>query len=142
MQLNIPIEEAICIIRKKADKPINLKIVSEDTIHAEYDVNVKIPFVGNVSKTIGADVIIDKVEDNNVYFHYTTGFGGVDTLIDSVMKHASPVNSSSVIELLGEKRIVLHLKEVKQISNALDKVRIDSIAFDDNLIVVGLTAMI
>ena len=49
MILNIPVNEAVEIIKAKAHKPISLRTVSANTINVGYEVNVKIPIFGKHS---------------------------------------------------------------------------------------------
>lgn len=142
MKLNIPINEAVDIIKTKTHKPIGLRVVSSDTINVGYEVNVKIPFVGVKSKTISIDFVIDKVIDTDLYFHYSTGIMGGDTVINALFSFIPTVNDSNIVEKLKDGSMILHLCEIKQIGNVLDKIQIDSISFDKDSILFEFTPKI
>lgn len=73
MVLNIPVNEAVELIKAKANKPISLRTVSANTINVGYEVNVKVPILGHISKTISIDIIIDSVIDADIRLRYSTG---------------------------------------------------------------------
>lgn len=68
MVLNVPVNEAVEMIKAKANKPISLRIVNAKTINVGYEVSVKLPLIGNKSKNITIDFIIDKVVTQTYIF--------------------------------------------------------------------------
>lgn len=142
MVLNIPVNEAIDIIKAKAHKPISLRTVSENTINVGYDVNVKMSLLGPISKTISIDIIIDKVVDTDIYFHYSTGIAAGDYVIKALLSYFLTASDIKVIDKNDGGHITVHLREVKQLEDALKKVRINSISFGQDSILVNFTPKI
>ena len=82
MILQVPISEAVELIRQKSGKTVLLKVVNGNTITIGYEINVKVPIIGQVSKNVNVNVTIDKVEKEDVYLHYAVGMHGGDDRFD------------------------------------------------------------
>ena len=142
MILYISIAEAVELIEQKSGKTVRMEVVNKSTITVGYEVNIKIPFIGVKSKTIYIDFIIDKVVDTDLYFHYSTGIMGGDTMINALLSFIPTVNDSKIVEKLKDGSMILHLSEIKQMGNVLDKIQIDSISFDKDSILFEFTPKI
>lgn len=134
MILNIPINEAVNIIKTKTHKPISLRVVSSDTINVGYEVNVKIPLVGVKSKTVCVDFIVDKVVNKDLYFRYSTSIMGASTVMNVLLSFIPTFNESKIVDKLEDGRMKLHLNEIKQMGDILEKIEIDSISFGQDSI--------
>lgn len=134
MILDIPVNEAIEIIKAKAHKPISLRTVNESTINAGYEVNVKVPLLGPISKTISIDIIIDKVVDTDIFFHCSTGIAAGDSVIKALLSYFMTSNDSKVIDVHDNGHITAHLKEIKQLEGVLEKIRLNSLSFGQDSI--------
>lgn len=137
MTLNIPINEAVSLIKAKIQKPISLRIVSSDTINIGYEIKVKLPLIGYKSKIVSIDLIIDKIIDTDLYFHYSTGIIKADTAINALLSYIPVVSYSRLADKYSDGHITLHLKEIKQLSDKLDKIKINSISFDKDVIMIN-----
>lgn len=142
MVLYIPVNEAVEIIKAKTNKPISLRVVSTNTINVGYEVNVKIPLIGYKSKTISIDIIIDKVVNTDIYFHSSTGIAAGDSVIKVLLSFLPAINDSKVIDRQGDGHITVHLNEINQLKDSLEKVTINSISFEKDSILVDFTPKI
>lgn len=142
MILKIPMTEAVGIIRQKTGMPIAMKIVNDDTVNVGYEVTVKIPIVGKVTKTIGVDIIVDMVKDHDVFFHYSSGLPGADKIIDKLMDYIPHLKDNNAVEKLRNGNMTAHLKEIPQMKEALEKIEIASVAFGDDEITVGFKLLV
>lgn len=142
MRLYIPVNEAIELIKAKANKPISLRTVSANTINVGYEVNVKIPIFGHISKTVSIDIIIDKVVDTDVHLRYSTGMATGDNVIKALLSYFLTASDTKVVGGDVDGHIAVHLKEVKEMENILEKVKINSISFEQDSILVDFTPKI
>lgn len=141
MILNISIDEAVDIIKARTHKPISMRIVNSNTINVGYEVSVKIPLIGNRSKTISVDLIIDNVTDSDIYIHYSTGIIGGDSLINALLSYFPAINNSKVVEACEDGHIMIHLNELDQLKGMLEKIEINSISFGDDDIMVDFNPL-
>lgn len=139
MKLSIFLSEAIDILKAKIHKPISLQTVSSNTISIGYEVNVKIPLLGPKSKIISIDLIVDKVVGDDLHFHYSTGIIGADTVINALLSYIPAVNNSKIVDKGDNGQMTLHLKEVEQLGDILEKIAIESVSFERDSILVGFS---
>lgn len=132
MILQIPISEAVELIKQKSGKMLMLKVVNEDTITIGYEITVKMPIIGNVSKNVSIDVTIDKVEKEDVFLHYSVAMHGGDVIVSSLLSLFA--NDIRIVEKCDNNGLVLHLCEIEQARKALDYVEIKSISFSTDSI--------
>ena len=142
MVLNVHVNEAVEMIKAKVNKPISLRIVNPKTINVGYEVSVKLPLIGNKSKNITIDFIIDKVVDTDIYFHYSAGIIGGDSVINVLMSFLPVVSESKFVDRHEDGLITFHLREVKQLEDILEKVKINSISFEQDSILIDFTPKI
>lgn len=142
MVLNIPVNEAVELIKAKANKPISLRTVSANTINVGYEVNVKVPILGHISKTISIDIIIDSVIDADIRLRYSTGIVAGDNVIKALLSYFLTASDTKVVGRDADGRIAVHLKEVKEMENVLEKVKINSISFEQDSVLVDFTPKI
>lgn len=122
MILNIPIIEAMELIKNKTRKSISLKVVDSKTINVGPDIEF-----------INADFIVDKIVDTDLYLRYTTGKKLVDYVVDFYM---SKVNNSEMVNKLEGGGVILHLDKIEKVNNFLDKITLEDISFDIDSILV------
>lgn len=129
MLLNIPVIEAVELIKDKTQKLISLKVVDKKTINVGYD--YKFPVVG--TKFINVDLIVDKIVDKDLYFHYTTGKKVIDVAVNALL---SSVNDSEILNKLEDGGVVLHLDKIEKMNTVLDKITLEDISFECDSILV------
>ena len=142
MRLNVALNEAIDLIKVRVHQPVSLQIVSDDTIKVGYEVSVKIPLIGNKSKTINIDFTIDKVDDSTVYIHYSTGILGGDSVINVLLSFLPAVKDSKVVDRYDDGNIVVHLKKINQLRDMLEKIKINSISFGNDVIIIDFIPLV
>ena len=95
--------------------------------------SVKVPFLGEIEKSIGVNVSVEKIEGNDVHLQYEGGMG-TDMIIGGLLTFLS---SSPALKLMGKTQgngIVVHLDEVEEARKVLDLVELTGIAFNDNAV--------
>ena len=142
MVLRIPLNEALELIKIKIPKLISLRTVNAHTINIGYEASVKLKFIGKMSKTIHIDFIIDKVDDTGIHFHYTTGIIGGDSLINALLPFLSKSYETNVVDRCDNGHMTLHLREVDQLKILFEKIKINSISFEQDFISIDLTPKI
>ena len=82
------------------------------------------------------DLTIDKIIDTDLYFHYSTGIVKADTVINALLSYIPVVSYSRLADKHSDGHITLHLKEIKQLGDKLEKIKINSISFDKEMIMI------
>lgn len=134
MILQIPISEVVELIKQKSGKTIMLKVVNDNTIAIDYEINVKVPIIGNVSKNVNVNVTIDKVEKEDVYLHYAVGMHGGDAIVNSLLSLFA--NDIRIVDKCDNNGLVLHLREIEEARKALEHIEIKSISFGTDSILI------
>lgn len=130
MKLQIPITEAISLIKAKTGKNISLKVVNLNTVNVGYDLMVKVPLLGDISKNVNIDITIEKLVCNTLYILYSSGIVGMDVILRGIINAVPSFSSKGIIENLGGNRIALHLSEIDEIREALKQVDIKNVNFE------------
>ena len=121
------------LVKSKTGRDISLSAIDERTVKAEAKVSVKVPFLGEIEKSIGVNVSVEKIEGNDVHLQYEGGMG-TDMIIGGLLTFLS---SSPALKLMLKTQgngIVVHLDEVEEARKVLDLVELTGIAFNDNAV--------
>ena len=133
MKATIEYSEIQSFVKSKTGREIGLSAIDKRTVKAEAKVNVKVPFLGEIEKSIGVNVSVEKIEGNEVHLQYEGGMG-TDMIIGGLLTFLS---SSPALKLMGKTQgngIVVHLDEVEEARKVLDLVELTGIAFNDNAV--------
>ena len=133
MQATIEYSEIQSLVKSKTGREIGLSAIDERTVKAEAKVNVKVPFLGKIEKSVGVNVSVEKIEGNDVHLKYEGGMG-TDMIIGGLLTFLS---SSPAMKMVGKTQgngIVVHLDEVEEARKVLDLVELTGIAFNDNAV--------
>ena len=133
MQVKFEYSEIQSLIKAKTGREIVLSAIDEQTVKAEAKVSVKVPFLGEIEKSIGVNVSVEKIEGNDVHLKYEGGMG-TDMIIGGLLTFLS---SSPALKLMLKTQgngIVVHLDEVEEARKVLDLVELTGIAFNDNAV--------
>lgn len=122
MLLNIPVGEAMELIKNKTRKSISLKVVDSKTINVGPDI-----------KFINADFIVDKIVDTDLYLRYTTGKKMFDVAVNALLSY---IGDSEFFNKLEDGGVVLHLDKIEKMNTVLDKITLEDISFDCDSILV------
>ena len=133
MKAIIAFSELQSLVKSKTGREIGLSAIDERTVKAEAKVSVKVPFLGEIEKSIGVNVSVEKIEGNDVHLQYEGGMG-MDMIIGGLLTFLS---SSPALKLMLKTQgngIVVHLDEVEEARKVLDLVELTGIAFNDNAV--------
>jgi len=137
MTLQIPIQEAISLIKDKSGKDVSLKVVDKNTINVGYTINV--PFIGNISKELDVNVTIDKVIDNNLYLRYATGILGGDIIVDKLLSTLPSFTNSEIVDKDRNGGLIVHLNKIKKIQKFAEQIELKSISFGEDSVISDFT---
>ena len=135
MNIILDYQEIQSLVRQKTGREIALSAINERTVKAEAKVSVKVPFLGEIEKSIGVDVSVEKIEGNDVHLQYDGGMG-TDMIIGGLLTFLS---SSPALKLMGKTQgngIVVHLDEVEEARKVLDLVELTGIMFQEKGVTV------
>ena len=109
--------------------------IDERTIKAEAKVSVKVPFLGEIEKSIGVNVSVEKIEGNDVHLKYEGGMG-TDMIIGGLLAFLSSTPAMKMVEKTQGNGIVVHLAEIKEAQKVLEMVELTNIVFQESGITV------
>ena len=135
MKATIEYSEIQSLIKAKAGREIVLSAIDERTVKAEAKVNVKVPFLGKIEKSVGVNVSVEKIEGNDVHLKYD-GCMGTDMIIGGLLSFLSSTPAMKVVEKTQGNGIVVHLDEVEEARKVLDLVELTGIVFQENGVTV------
>ena len=133
MNIILDYQEIQSLVRQKTGREIALSAINERTVKAEAKVNVKVPFFGEIEKSIGVNVSVEKIEGNDIWLKYDGGLG-TDMIIGGLLTFLSSTPAMKVMEKTQGNGIVVHLDEVEEARKVLDLVELTGIAFNDNAV--------
>ena len=108
-----------------------MSAIDEQTVKAEAKVNVKVPFLGEIEKSIGVNVSVEKIEGNDVHLKYEGGMG-TDMIIGGLLTFLSSTPAMKMVEKRQGNGIIVHLNEIKEAQKVLEMVELTDIVFQDN----------
>lgn len=133
MNIILDYQEVQSLVRQKTGREIALSAINERTVKAETKVRVKVPFLGEIEKSVGVNVSVEKIEGNDVHLKYDGGMG-TDMIIGGLLSFSSSTPAMKVVEKTQGNGIVVHLDEVEEARKVLDLVELTGIAFNDNAV--------
>ena len=135
MKATIEYSEIQSLVKSKTGREIGLSAIDERTVKAEAKVNVKVPFLGKIEKSVGVNVSVEKIEGNDVHLKYEGGMG-TDIIIGGLLSFLSSTPAMKMVEKTPENGIVVHLDEVEEARKVLDLVELTGIVFQENGVTV------
>ena len=135
MTLQIPIQEAISLIKDKSEKDISLKVVDKNTITVGYTISKSVPLIGSISKEVDVNVTIDKVIDNNLYLHYATGVFGGNMILDKLISALPSFTNLKIVDKNRNGGLIVHLKEIKEIQKFVEQIKLKYISFGEDCVI-------
>lgn len=97
--------------------------------------SVKVPFLGEIEKSIGVNVSVEKIDGNDVHLKYEGGMG-TDMIIGGLLSFLSSKPAMKVVEKTTGNGIVVHLDEIKEAQKVLGMVELKDLSFDDTSVSV------
>ena len=135
MKATIEYSEIQSFVKSKTGREIGLSVIDERTVKAEAKVSVKVPFLGEIEKSIGMNVSVEKIEGNYVHLKYDGGMG-TDMIIGGLLTFLSSTPAMKVMEKTQGNGIVVHLDEVEEARKVLDLVELTGIMFQEKGVTV------
>lgn len=136
MVLQIPITEAVSLIKSKTGKTVNLKVVNSDTVNVGYELRAKVPFFGEITKTVDLDVTIERVSGETVYARYSANGVGMDMVLKGLLTGMPTFSTQRIIETLDGSRLKINLNEIEKAREALKQIAVNSVSFNGSNAVV------
>lgn len=133
MKATIEYSEIQSLVKSKTGRDISLSAIDERTVKAEAKVSVKVPFLGEIEKSIGVNVSVEKIEGNDIWLKYDGGMG-TDMIIGGLLTFLSSTPAIKMVEKIQGNGIVVHLNEIDEARKVLDLVELTGIAFNDNAV--------
>ena len=130
MQVKFEYSEIQSLIKAKTGRDISLSAIDEQTVKAEAKVNVKVPFLGEIEKSIGVNVSVEKIEGNDVHLKYDGGMG-TDMIIGGLLSFLSSSPAMKMVEKTQGNGIIVHLNEIKEARKVLEMVELTNIVFQE-----------
>lgn len=135
MQVKFEYSEIQSLVKSKTGREIGLSAIDEQTVKAEAKVSVKVPFLGEIEKSIGVNVSVEKIESNDIWLKYDGGMG-TDMIIGGLLSFLSSTAAMKMVEKTQGNGIVVHLYEVEEARKALDVVELTNIVFQEKGVTV------
>ena len=135
MNIILDYQEILSLVKSKTGREIGLSAIDERTVKAEAKVNVKVPFLGKIEKSVGVNVSVEKIEGNDVHLKYEGGMG-TDMIIGGLLTFLSSSPAMKMVEKTQGNGIVVHLDEVEEARKVLDLVELTGIMFQEKGITV------
>ena len=135
MKATIEYSEIQSFVKVKTGREIGLSAIDDRTVKAEAKVSVKVPFLGEIEKSIGVRVSVEKIEGNDVHLKYE-GSMGTDMIIGGLLTFLSSSPAMKMVEKTQGNGIVVHLYEVEEARKALDVVELTNIVFQEKGVTV------
>ena len=137
MKLLIDFPELAGFAREVINKPLDLTLscVDNKTIKVSMTNDIVIPIVGiTKSVTISIDLTIEKLEGEDLYMTYDEGFRN-NPLVNGLLAFL-PKWEVGAVELYQRSKAIVHLAKIEQVHEALKKVEIKDIHFEEDLMLV------
>lgn len=136
MVLQIPMTEAVSLIKLKTGKTVNLKVISCDTVNVGYELRTRFPFFGEITKTVDLDVTIERVSGETVYARYSANGVGMDMVLKGLLTAMPTFSTPRIIETLDGSRLKINLNEIEKARVALKQIAVNRVSFSGSNAVV------
>lgn len=137
MNVVIDYSEIQSLVKSKTGREIGLSAIDERTVKAEAKVSVTVPFLGEIEKSIGVNVSVEKIEGKDVHLKYDGGMG-TDMIIGGVLSFLASTPARKILEKIQGNGIVIHLNEVEEARKVLEMLELTDVKFlNDSIVVEG-----
>lgn len=135
MKIQIDFSEIQSLVKSKTGRELVLSAMNERTVKAETKVSMKVPLLGEIEKTIGLNVSVERIEDNDVHLKYDGGMG-TDMIVGGLLTFLSSSSARNMVEKTQGNGIVVHLNEIEEPRKVLDMVELTDISFQNESVVI------
>ena len=138
MKLSIDYAEIIALAKEKTGKEITISALNDKTIKVGYVMKVKVPFMDKyLSTTFDFDVTYERLAGEDMYLSYNGG-KGLDMVIEGVKNLVPQLKDIEIIEFAGNNNVIVHLGEIEKAHEALEKIAVNDVVFNQNCIEIFL----
>lgn len=137
MKLLIDFPELAGFAQEAIKKPLDLTLsyVDNKTVKVSMTNDIVIPIVGiTKSVTTSIDLTIEKLEGEDLYVTYDEGFRN-NPIVNGLLAFL-PKWEVGAVELYQRSKAIVHLAKIEQAHEALKKVEIKDIHFEEDLMLV------
>jgi len=137
MKLLIDFPELAVLACEAINKPLDLTLscVDNKTVKVSVTNDIVIPIVGiTKSVTTSIDLTIEKLEGEDLYVTYDEGFRN-NPIVNGVLAFL-PKWEVGAVELYQRSKAIVHLSKIEQVHEALEKVEIKDIHFEEEFMLV------
>ena len=136
MKATIEYSEIQSLVKSKTGRELVLSAVDERTVKVETKVKVKVPLLGEISKTVGVEVSVEKIEDSDIQLKYDGGLG-TDMIIGGLLMFLASTPAMKMVEKTPGNGIVVHLGEIDEAKKVLDMMELTDIVFNDDCVSIS-----
>ena len=135
MKVELSNKEIKEFVRSHYGKTISVTYSSHDTVCVGMELNLKL-----FSKYIEMHVTIENINGDDIYLYYTSPTIGMNLLAKGgIMMFSSKLNEKlPMVDFLDDNRAVLHLVQIDQLKNALERVKLKELSFAPECLQVRL----
>ena len=121
MKASITFPELQSILQEKTNQQISFSSVDSKTIRVTYPLNL-----GFVKKDISANLTIIELIGSDLLVSIDAGFG-TDTMLNTVLGLLKNKIPEGLIEKRPDKRLMLHLGQIEQMSTVFEAIQVNDI---------------
>lgn len=110
MKILINFSEIHSLAMSKTGRELVLSVMNERTVKAETKVSIKVPLLGEIEKTIGLNISVERIEGHDVYLKYDGGMG-TDMIIGGLFTFLSSSSARNMVEKTQGNGIVVHQRD-------------------------------
>ena len=130
MELRLTYTEITSLIEQKTGRALPVMYGGPHTVRISYDVNVLFK-----SASVGLDLTVDQIVDNDIYLSYSGG-AGIDFMVRQAIGMAKNRPGGELIEPLDGSRLLIALSRAPQAGSLLEHIVLEDIRFDEQYVIV------
>lgn len=139
MKLQITYQELSELVKAKADKIVELSYIDAKTVNVKYTHMQKVPLCNKyIPLSVGIKTRVDEFEEGRLMLSYSAGTG-LDTIISGVLALYPGLRNMHIVEIQEGQKATVYLSKIDKIRDALDKINILDISFDEDGINVAFS---
>lgn len=139
MKLQITYQELSELVKAKADKIVELSYIDAKTVNVKYTHMQKVPLCNKyIPLSVGIKAMVDGFEGGRLLLSYSAGTG-LDTIISGVLALYPGLRDMHIVEIQEGQKAIVYLSKVDKVRDALDKINIHDISFDEDGIDVAFS---
>lgn len=139
MKLHITYQELSELVKAKTDKIVELSYIDAKTANVKYTHMQKVPLCNKyIPLSVGVKTRVDGFEGGRLLLSYSAGTG-LDAIISGVLALYPGLRDMHIVEFQEGQKAIVYLSKVDKVRDALDKINIHDISFDEDGIDVAFS---